>query len=214
MSRFLRNSVSFLFLAVCASGSTGRPMLIVSERTQRASMGTLNCEGKLSVSRSLSSITFFDDGEVTKLAWTAPACSDPAKAWVWTPPAGTRVRRSKLQAGDRDVLQRFLDLPEVKALTDFMNEGPGVGDYQIEIQRASGIQKISVRSLMPEHDQLRHDRTLLRVIGRAKEMGVASALVGARLCPFDCPSCRSPIGALPGYVGRKSLARNNPRQSS
>jgi hypothetical protein len=145
-------------------------MLIVRERTQRASRGILNCEGKLSVSLSLSTITFFDDGEVTQLAWTVPACSDPAKAWVWTPPAGTRVRRSKLQAGDSAVLQRFLDLPEVKALTDFMNAGPGVGDYQIEIHRASGIQKISVLSLMPEHDQLRHDPTLLRVICRGKEM--------------------------------------------
>jgi hypothetical protein len=171
MSCFLRNAVLFLFLAICGSGSSGRPTLIVRERVQRPSMGSLHCEGKLSVRVSFSTITFFDDGEVTQLAWIVPACSDPAKASVWTPPAGTRVRRSKLQAGDRDVLRRFLDLPDVKALIDFMNAGPGVGDYQIEIHRGSATQKISVLSLMPEHDQLRHDPTLLRVICRARELG-------------------------------------------
>jgi hypothetical protein len=170
MSRFL-NAVFLLFLAVCASGFSRRPLLIVSERTRRAATETLNCEGKLAVTLSLSTITFFDDGAVMQLAWTVPACSDPARARAWTPPAGTRVRRSTLQAGERDALHGFLDRPEVMSLTDFMNAGPGVGDYQIEIHRASGVQKISVLSLMPEHDQLRRDPTLLRIICKAKELG-------------------------------------------
>jgi hypothetical protein len=179
MSRFLRCAVFFL-VATCASSFSGTSMLIVRERTQQAATATVNCEGKLAVSVSFSTITFFDNGEVIQLGWTVPACSDPAQARGWTPPAGTRVRRSKLQAGERDSLQRFLDLPEVKALSDFMNAGPGVGDYQIEIPRAPGTQKISVLSLMPEHDQLRRDPALLRVICKAKEMGSAEI---PRWCP-------------------------------
>lgn len=168
MSRFLRSAV--FFLAVRASGFPEIPILIVRERVPLPATAVVNCEGRLSAGFRFSTIAFFDSGEVAQLAWTVPACSDPARARVWTPPAGTRVRRSKLQAGGREALQRLLDLSRVKALTDFMNAGPGVGDYQIEIRRASGMQKLSVLSLMPEHDQLRHDPALLRVICAAKEI--------------------------------------------
>lgn len=170
MSHCQRRAVFFLVLAIYVNGAPRKPMLILRERTQRPA-GNVHCEGKLAASLRFSAITFFDNGEVTQLAWTVPACSDPAQAWHWTPPAGTRVRRSKLTSGDRDGLQGFLDLPGVKALTDFMNAGPGVGDYQIEIRRGPEIQKISVLSLMPEHDQLRDNPALLSVICRAKELG-------------------------------------------
>jgi len=176
----VKRAVLILLLAISVSGSAATPTLIVHERTQRPSGAALSCPGKLSVTLSLSTVTFFDDGEVTQLAWTIPACSDPAPARRWTPPAGTQVRRSKLQPGDKVALQRFLDLAEAKALTDFMNAGPGVGDYEIEIRRALGIQKLSVLSLMPEHDQLRHDPTLLRLICGAKELSGAER---PRWCP-------------------------------
>jgi hypothetical protein len=67
-----------------------------------------------------------------------------------------------------DQLKRFLDNPEVKSLVGFMNAGFGVGDYDIEIHRTSGVQKIPVVSFLPEHDSLKRDNTLLRVICEAK----------------------------------------------
>jgi hypothetical protein len=51
-----------------------------------------------------------------------------------------------------------------------MNAGFGVGDYDIEIHRTSGVQKIPVVSFLPEHDSLKRDNTLLRVICEAKEI--------------------------------------------
>ena len=50
----------------------------------------------------------------------------------------------------------------------FMNAGPGVGDYEIEIHRVSGIQTIGVISLSPNHFQLQQDPTLLQLICAAK----------------------------------------------
>jgi hypothetical protein len=61
-----------------------------------------------------------------------------------------------------------------------MNSGPGVGDYEIEIYRASWIQRISVVALMPEHIELRRDPTLLRIICAAKHI---AGLPQAGWCP-------------------------------
>jgi hypothetical protein len=63
-------------------------------------------------------------------------------------------------------LKCFLDRPEVKAVGDFMNAGPGVGDYEIEIHRTSGMQRIHVFSFVPEQ----RDRSVLRMICEAKQI--------------------------------------------
>jgi hypothetical protein len=65
-----------------------------------------------------------------------------------------------------DQLKVFLDGPEVKAIGDFLNAGPGVGDYEIEIYRASVVQRVPVFSFVPAQ----RDKALLRLICEAKQM--------------------------------------------
>jgi hypothetical protein len=150
--------------------SMPNPLLIVRERL--TTIGTLNCrEGFVHHGFSYSELTVFSDGQVQKVNWSVPPCSDPASASEWKAPVGSNARRFVLPQGALEQLQSFLDRPEVRDLRDFMNAGFGVGDYDIEIHRASGVQKIPVLSLMPSHYSLKQNPTLLRVICRAKEIG-------------------------------------------
>lgn len=146
------------------------PLLTVRERLK--TIGTLNCHvGLVVYGLSYSELTVFSDGQVQKVNWSEPPCSDPVLASEWKAPVGSKARRFMLPQGALEQLQSFLDRPEVRDLRDFMNAGPGVGDYDIEIHRASGVQKVPIASLMPSHYSLKQDPTLLRVICRAKEIG-------------------------------------------
>jgi hypothetical protein len=145
------------------------PLLTVRERLK--TIGTLNCHvGLVAYGLSYSELTVFSDGQVQKVNWSVPPCSDPVLASEWKAPVGSKARRFMLPQGALKQLQSFLDRPEVKDLRDFLNAGSGVGDYNIEIHRASGVQRIPVFSLMPSHYSLKQDPTLLRVICRAKEI--------------------------------------------
>ena len=64
----------------------------------------------------------------------------------------------------------FLDRDEVKRITDFMNAGPGVGDFKIAIARPSGVQNIELISLMPGHVQLGKNSALVQLICRARNL--------------------------------------------
>ena len=150
---------------------TRHPLLVVRERVHPL-IGSLNCQqGLVGYSISYSVITVFTDGKGTNVVWSVPPCSDPARADDWTAPADGKARNFALSQSALAQLRSFLDRPEVGQLRDFMNAGAGVGDYDIEIRRASGVQRIPVISLMPEHDQLKRDPTLLRLICEAKEIG-------------------------------------------
>jgi hypothetical protein len=146
------------------------PLLTVRERLK--TIGTLNCHvGLVGYGLSYSALTVFSDGQVQKVNWSVPPCSDRVLASEWKAPVGSKARRFMLPPGALKQLQSFLDRPEVKDLRDFLNAGSGVGDYDIEIHRASGVQRVPVFSLMPSHYSLKQDPTLLRVICRAKEIG-------------------------------------------
>jgi hypothetical protein len=154
--------------------SVPNPLLTVRERLK--TIGTLNCHVGLvgyglSCGLSYSELTVFSDGQVQKVNWSVPPCSDPVLASEWKAPVSSKARRFMLPQGALKQLQSFLDRPEVKDLRDFLNAGSGVGDYEIEIHRASGVQRVPVFSLMPSHYSLKQDPTLLRVICRAKEIG-------------------------------------------
>jgi hypothetical protein len=112
----------------------------------------------------------FSDGQAKEVIWSVPPCSPPELASEWKAPAASKDRRFALPAGGLDQLRGFLDRPEVESLTDFMNAGPGVGDYDIEIYRPSRMQRIQVLSLMPNHYELKRDPTLLRVICKSKQI--------------------------------------------
>jgi len=150
---------------------TRHPLFVVRE-SMRSLNTSFNCpEGKVHSGFSYSVITIFTDGKGTNAVWSVPPCSDPARTINWEPPADSRIRDFALSHSVLAQLLSFLDRSEVKRLVDFMNAGPGVGDYDIEIHRASGVQRIPVMSLMPEHDELKRDPSLLQLICKAKEIG-------------------------------------------
>jgi hypothetical protein len=121
--------------------------------------------GLPAVNLSYSELTVFSDRHVAQVSWVMPACSKPANDRGWNPPASSKVRRFTLPPADYEGLQRFLVGPEVKALTSFTNASYG---YEIEIRRPSGLQTVSVVSLLPNHVELQRNPTLLCVICRAK----------------------------------------------
>jgi hypothetical protein len=156
------------------------PLLVVRERL-RLEPYLADCpERRFVVALSYSVISVFADGRGTKVVWYVPPCSDPAKALEWTAPVDGKIQHFALSPSALVHLQSFLDGPEVKQLRDFFNAGGGVGDYDIEIHRSSGVQRIPILSLMPEHDELKRDPTLLQVICKAKE------IAGDKLRPW-CP---------------------------
>lgn len=158
-----------------------QPLFVVRERVHPL-IDSLDCpQGRVVYGLSYSVITVFTDGKVTHAVWYVPPCSDPARAREWTAPADIRARDFALSPDALAQLRRFLDRSEVRSLRDFLNAGPGVGDYEIEIRRASGVQRIPVVSLMPEHDELKRDPTLLQLICEAKE------IAGDKL-PAWCPN--------------------------
>src|SRR6185437_2661044 len=147
-----------------------RRLLVVRERIRE--QAALDCPaGLVAYGFSYSEISVFAGGRVTRASWVIPPCSTPAMANEWTPPANDKTHERKLSATALVQLHTFLDRPEVRELRDFMNAGPGVGDYDIEIDRPSGVQHIPVISLMPGHAELKHDPTLLQLICKAKGIG-------------------------------------------
>ena len=189
----LKTSVSAAILAFClihhCAFAQSNPLFVVRERLRQPT-GTFCPVGRLVVGLSYSELTVSSDGQVQHAAWIVPACSNPIHAWDWAAPAGSKVRRFSLSPVVLDQLKGFLDRAEVKAVRDFLNAGPGVGDYEIEIHHASGMQRIPVVSLMPEHDELKRDPTLLLLICKAKEIGDDER---PRWCP-NSPQAE-PVGA-------------------
>jgi hypothetical protein len=164
-------SASFLGVAQDKSlEATRHPLFVVRERVHPL-IGSLDCpQGRVVYGVSYSVFTVFTDGKGTNAVWHVPPCSDPAKAVEWAAPADAKTHDFALSPDALAQLRNFLDRSEVKALRDFMNATSGVGDYIIEIQRPSGLQKIQVVSLMPDHYSLKRDPTLLRLICLAKQL--------------------------------------------
>lgn len=176
------SNTAFLGVAQNKSQETARqPLFIVRERIHPL-IGSLNCpQGRVPYGLSYSVITVFTDGKAANEFWKVPPCSDPARAAGWNAPAEVKTREFTLSTDSLAHLRTFLGRPEVERLKDFLNAGPGVGDHEIEIRRSSGVQRIPVVSLMPEHDELKRDPTLLQLICEAKE------IAGDKL-PAWCPN--------------------------
>ena len=165
---------------LCAFAQSN-PMFAVRER-MRQEVGTTICPvGQLVVGLSYSELTVSSDGHVQHAVWTVPACSDPAHAWDWAAPAGTRVRRFSLRPVVLNQLKAFLDRPEVKAIGNFLNAGPGVADYEIEIHRVPGIQRIPVFSFVPSE----RENALLRLICEAKQIAADKHAAWCPIAPLS-----------------------------
>jgi hypothetical protein len=156
------------------------PLLVVRERLHGPFAS--NCPvGKVAYGISYSVISVFADGRGSETVWFVTPCSDATGMSEWTAPTNAKTNDFELSADALAKLRSFLDRSEVKSLRDFLNAGGGVGDYDIEIHRLSGVQRIPIVSLMPEHDELKRDPALLQVICKAK------GLAGDKRPPW-CPN--------------------------
>ena len=126
--------------------------------------------GTLGKDVSYSELRVFADAQAEQHTWRAAGCTGATDSRDWKPPAGSKLRKFRLAPPEYQRLRALLDSPSVNSLSSFMNAGPGVGDYEVEIDRPSGLQRISVVALMPEHVELRRDPTLLRLICAAKQI--------------------------------------------
>ncbi len=124
---------------------------------------------------SYTELNVFDSRDVVYEVSTLAPClgerADPPWAVRWDALGGSKtVFRHRLSVQEFEQFKSFLDRAEVKGIVDFMNAGPGVGDFKISIARPSGVQNIEVVSLMPGHVQLGRKSALVQLICRAKDM--------------------------------------------
>jgi hypothetical protein len=134
---------------------------------------------------SISELTVLDDGTVKyRLAPGCPSRIIPADlaksheaAESWTGSQATeRVYEYSLPPAKFARLKELLDRQEVThAMGSFMNAGPGVGDFEIEISRSDATQRIPILSFMPQHYELREHPAITYVICEAKTIEQAQS---------------------------------------
>src|SRR5258708_17704908 len=168
-----RTMLSLLVAGGAALWSTAafpqaRPLFTVQERQSHAAArwNALCRPEPYDTPITYSEVTVFDSREVVHQTSTVFPClgdvGDPPWALRWqAPSAATAVFRYRLSASELEQFKLFLNRPDVQRLHSFMNAGPGVGDFQIAITRASGAQNIDVAFLSPNHFQLVDDPSLL-----------------------------------------------------
>jgi len=149
---------------------------------------------------SYSQLTVFESGEVVYRTSAVAPClgqvGDPPWGLRWDIPSGSKsMFRYKLSLLELTQLRTFLDRADVKAISSFMNAGPGVGDFKIAIARPAGTQNIDVLSLMPQHVQLLEYPALIHLICKAKDMGRIASNSGE--LPGWCRDARPLNGQVP-----------------
>src|SRR5262245_2768914 len=167
------------FTSFEAADSADNPLLTIRERlttSQRQQCPS----GTLSNDVSFSELRVFAREQGEERTWRVAGCTSATDPRDWTAPSGSKLRKFRVAPPEYQRLKALLDSSSVNNLTSFMNAGPGVGDYEIEISRPSGVQRISVVALMPEHVELRRDPTLLRLICAAKQI---AAIPRPSWCP-------------------------------
>jgi hypothetical protein len=149
------------------------PVIVFWEGHQHLAPIGLKCPSDhLDISSySYSKLEVFGNGQADRVEWSLPPCREPAKNLPWTVPVGSKVRRFAVPSQELDNLREFLNQPDVAVLTFFAFDVGWAGDYEIEISRPSGVQKIEVVNLEPNHSGFEHDPTLLRLICMAKRVG-------------------------------------------
>ena len=149
---------------------------------------------------SYSELTVFESGEVVYRTSAVAPClgqvGNPPWGFRWDAPSGPKsVFHYKLSLLELTQLRTFLDRADVKAISSFMNAGPGVGDFKIAIARPAGTQNIDVLSLMPKHVQLLEYPALIHLICTAKDMGRIASNSGE--LPGWCRDARPLNGQVP-----------------
>jgi hypothetical protein len=125
---------------------------------------------------TFSEITVLESREVEYRISTLTPClgevGNPPFALRWDAPHSGKatVSHYTLPATDFEQFKIFLDREDVRDIHDFMNAGPGVGDFKIAITRAAGPQNIEVVSLSPNHIELVARPALIHLVCQAKEM--------------------------------------------
>ncbi len=169
-----------LFFAACAfADNAGHAVFTMRERLATWGAKERCPDGTLAKDRSYSKLAIYVGGEAEERTWVVPACTDPEHCCDWKPLAASKLRKFRIPPAEYHQFDQLLSDPNVARLTSFLNAGPGVGDYEIEIHRAAGVQRISGVSLMPDHIELRRDSTLLRLICGAKQIAGTTRRAGA-----------------------------------
>jgi hypothetical protein len=158
-----------LLLSLAAVVSADQALFVMRERLTTWSEQPCPT-GTLGRNLSYTELRVVEDGTAEVRTWRVPACTNPPRDWTRAP--GSKRRTLRISRADYDRFRELLAGPNVQRLTSFHNAGPGVGDYELQIARVSGTQRISIVSLMPEHDELRRDPTLLRLICEAKHFAL------------------------------------------
>ncbi len=108
------------------------------------------------------------------------------------------VFRTSLSVADFQRFSGYLDSDEVKGICGlYPNAGPGVGDFEIEITRHSGVQKIGVISLSPRRVQ-NSPREIPLVLLICKAKDIAHRASKSAMVPDWCSSLPPLKGPIPG----------------
>jgi hypothetical protein len=178
------------------------PLLVQQERQSHAAArpNPLCKASPYETPISYSELTVLESGEVVYRTSAVAPClgqlGDPPWALRWDAPSDPKsVFRYKLSLVELTELRTFLDRADVKAISSFLNAGPGVGDFKIAIARPAGTQNIDVLSLMPQHVQLLEYPALIHLICKAKDMGRIASNSGK--LPAWCKDARPLNGQVP-----------------
>lgn len=119
----------------------------------------------------LSELSVFDDGRVFYTSSRAESgCSILA---IWDCPVNESQVSSneyKLSEAEMNSLRELLDNSTVRAPQPFYNAAPIADNFDIEITRASGVQRLPILAFMPSHVELGDHSALLYLVCKSKEL--------------------------------------------
>ena len=124
----------------------------------------------------LSELSVFDDGRVFYTSsHTESGCSILA---AWNCPVNeTQVSSAEYKLSDTEMnsLRELLDNTAVRSAQPFYNAAPIADNFDIEITRASGVQRLPILAFMPGHVELRQHPALLYLVCKSKELAHLAA---------------------------------------
>jgi hypothetical protein len=189
--KFAAAAQAMLLSAWLPAFSQSKPVLTQYERQNPAGRKDSSCTSGFRRSFITSKLMVFDSGDVLYEPSTHTFCDGetvplPPGGNAWDIPSGdTKTFRYRLSTNELSRLRSFLNRTEVKALSAFMNAGPGVGNFKVVIDRPSGAQEVDVISLLPKHVQFAQDTSLIQLVCMAKDMAQVASW-GASATPDWC----------------------------
>jgi hypothetical protein len=148
--------------------SNFRTLLRVRERS--GGPGAFVKEGaetKKADSNFTSILTVLDDGNVEYRV--VSDCFDRSR-WSCPPSALEKVFHYALTTQQFAEFRNLLERQEIREVADFLNAAPISNDYDIEIPRPEGVQRVQILAWMPNHLELEQHPALIYLVCKAKEI--------------------------------------------